>query len=354
MQVTIYRFVSTHLGISCNSCVFNGLVFVIVVAIAATYIGEHTLIQKLGLSPLVISLIFGALLSNASHGTLPEKGSEGISFAAKSILRVAIVLYGFRLSLEQVAILGFDGVAFATLMLAITLVMGIWLGHALGIERHQSTLIASGSAICGASAVLSVETALKSESSKATVAVATVVTFGTIFMFLLPAIFEYHGALGLNERAFAILSGAITHEVAQVAVIAEALPPDVAGDAVLSKMVRVLLLPFAIIILSARELRIQSQGSDVGVTDALRATPSYAILFILIVLINSSGVLSHEITNFFVKTDDFLLLLSMTAIGMETQARKLRQAGISPFLLGALISVMLVIVGWVLALLILN
>jgi uncharacterized integral membrane protein (TIGR00698 family) len=329
------------------------LVFVFVVSVAATYIAESTPLSSLGMSPLVIGLLFGALLANASHGTLPDKGHEGISFTAKTVLRLAIILYGFRLSLDQVAALGFDGVTFASAMLAITLVVGIWLGRALQVERHQSALIASGAAVCGASAVLSVETALKSEPAKATVAVATVIIFGTLFMFLLPAIYT-HGALGLNDRAFAILSGSITHEVAQVAVISTELPPDVAGDAVLAKMVRVLLLPFVLIAMSMWELRAQSKNHSVGLSGALKSTPPYAIFFIMVVLINSSGLISKEIAHAFIRIDDFLLLLSMTAIGMETKASKLRQAGFMPFLLAALVSLTLLVAGWALAKLMLS
>lgn len=353
MSIVINRYIGTLLGIKCQPCVFHGLVFVFVVSIAATYIAERTPLHSFGLSPLVFGLLFGAFISNASYGSLPEKGLEGISFAAKRVLRLAIVLYGFRLSLDEVSALGLDGVAFASSMMVVTLITMIFIGRVIGIERHQATLIASGAAICGASAVLSVETAIKSAPYKATVAIATVVVFGSVFMFLLPFI-HANGALGLSDRAFAIMSGSITHEVAQVAVISAGLPNEVAGDAVLAKMVRVLLLPLALIFLSAWEMKSQSRNSKVGVVGALKSTPQYAIYFILAVLVNSSGIVPVNIVKIIVHLDDFLLLLSMTAIGMETTAGKLRKAGFSPFLLGAIGAAQLVMIGWLFARLMLN
>ena len=330
---------------TCRPCAVTGVVVVSIFAAAAMSLASTGLIGSLGLSSLVVALLLGMLYTNLMHGAIPAEWAPGISFTAKKILRLAIVLYGMRLTFQEVLSLGGAGIGYAALMLASTVFIGVTIGRLIGMDRDTATLTASGAGVCGAAAVLSVEGALKSAPHKTAVAIATVVLFGTAFMLVLP-ILHQSGVLGLDDHAFAIFAGAVTHEVAQVAAIASYLPEPEAATAILAKMTRVLLLaPLVVIITLLVVMSAQSHGYAAAGTDRWRgiskAIPWYAFGFVAVVGIHSTGVLAQTTVEALVHIDQFLLVMAMTAIGMETTLDKLKQAGLKPFLLGALLALWL-------------
>lgn len=116
-----------------------------------------------------------------------------------------------------------------------------------GLDRHTSWLIGAGSSICGAAAVLATEPVVKAEASKVTVAVATVVIFGTIAIFLYPAMYPLL-AHWFSPETYGIYIGSTMHEVAQVVAAGHAINPDAENAAVIAKMLRVMMLaPFLIL-----------------------------------------------------------------------------------------------------------
>ncbi len=334
----------------CRPCAINGVVFVAIFSLAAGAVAGLPPVQDAGLSAMVVALLLGAFYSNTLRNSIPEEWVPGIVFSAKKVLRIAIVLYGLRVSLQEIMTLGVEGIAFAATMLASTMVVGVVLGRLLGMDRDTATLVSSGASVCGASAVLSVEGALGSSPYKAAVAVATVVIFGTLMMFLLPVVYT-HGALGLSDHAFAIYAGAITHEVAQVAAIASFLPPEAASSAVLAKMARVLMLaPLLLVITAWVSYSARTDSSGEGSSKGLlKSIPWYAFGFLAMVGVNSAGILPQGATQVLTDIDTFLLVMAMTAIGMETTVAKVKKAGATPFKLGLLLAVWLFGGGYLLA-----
>lgn len=120
-----------------------------------------------------------------------------------------------------------------------------------GLDKHTSWLIGAGSSICGAAAVLATEPVVKAEASKVTVAVATVVIFGTVAIFLYPAIYPLMSQW-FSPETFGIYIGSTVHEVAQVVAAGHAISPDAENAAVISKMLRVMMLAPFLILLAAR------------------------------------------------------------------------------------------------------
>ena len=94
------------------------------------------------------------LYANSLRNHLPETWVPGIKFCTKQILRAGIVLYGFRLTLTEVAAVGLPAVIIDTIIVAGTIFLGIWLGRAMKMDKDTSLMTATGSAICGAAAVL--------------------------------------------------------------------------------------------------------------------------------------------------------------------------------------------------------
>lgn len=336
----------------CYSCTVSGVIFVAIFAFAATHIASHPSLAFLGISPVVIALLLGMFYANSLHNSIPDEWVPGLAFSAKKLLRLAIILYGFRVTLQGVVLLGFEGLSYVAVMLVGTMFVGLTLGRLLKMDSQTSTLTTSGAAICGASAVLSVEGVLKSEPYKATIAVATVVIFGTLFMFALPYAYE-NGWIELSDHAYGVMVGTITHEVAQVAAIASELPLTQGADAVLAKMARVLMLAPLLIILSLIVSMKNRETSQNTTSFSYHALPWYAFGFIGIVVIHSLFAIPKSYVDTVIKVDDFLIAMSMTAIGMETTIEKVKMAGARPLLLGFLIAVWLLVGGYLLAKLIL-
>lgn len=318
-----------------------GVVFVAVLAMAATYIAGIPVLQKLSISPLIVGIILGMVLGNSVRQRFPEVWTPGIIFSAKKILRLAIILYGFRITFQQIAAVGVSGLAADIIMLSSTFLIGGYLGVKwLKIDHDTALLTASGASICGAAAVLATEPVLKSEPYKATIAVATVVLFGTIAMFLYPVLYKL-GIFNLNPDEMGIYIGSTVHEVAQVVASGNAISPATADTAVIVKMTRVMLLVPLLLALSVYISRkknvIEASGEKRKIS-----IPWFAVGFIGVALFNSFALLPAQAVSAINYFDTFLLTMAMTALGLETRFSKFRQTGGKPLVLA------LILFGWLL------
>ncbi len=309
---------------------FNSIFFICLLAFFSYYLaGLHWIAEK-GFSPLVIAIVVGMVYGSTLRQHLPHEWIPGIQFIAKRILRLAVILYGFRLTFQQVIGIGLDGFMLDLCIVSLTLMIGTWAGIKLfKLDRDTSILISSGAAICGAAAVLATEGVLKSEPYKATIAIISVVIFGTTAMFLYPFM-QHAGWFGFDNTHYAIFTGATIHEVAQVLVAGSQINTQTGSIAVIVKMTRVLLLAPALIILSVWLSRATKQKRQYKISDTI---PWFAVIFIGIVGFNSLNFLPGIIVNVINQIDTFLLTLAMAALGIETNLTKVKQIGLKPLYL---------------------
>lgn len=175
------------------------------------------------------------VLGNTIYPHIWKSCDGGVLFAKQYLLRLGIILYGFRLTFSQIADVGISGIIIDVLTLSSTFLLACFLGQKVfGLDKHTSWLIGAGSSICGAAAVLATEPVVKAEASKVTVAVATVVIFGTVAIFLYPAIYPLMSQW-FSPETFGIYIGSTVHEVAQVVAAGHAISPDAENAAVISK-----------------------------------------------------------------------------------------------------------------------
>ncbi len=346
----------------------SGIIFVAIFAAAATYIAGLGPVKALGLSPLVIGIVMGIFYANTLHNQTPEAWQSGITFTAKKILRFAIVIYGFRITFQQIAAVGMDGFLVSLIMLSSTLILGSWIGYKIfKMEKDTSILTASGAAVCGAAAVLATEPVLKAEEYKTAIAVSMVVLFGTISMFLYPVMYETiikdaTGFLHMDPRTFGIYVGGTIHEVAQVVAVPASVPgspKEMADAAVIVKMTRVIMIAPMLIVLglylawSAKK----EGGEHSGKTKLV--IPWFAVYFIMVAglnsLIQSYAATAPEATAAMIKhtidiinqIDTFLLTMAMTALGMGTIFAKFKGLGLAPLYTAGSMFIWLVVGGFV-------
>ena len=146
--------------------------------------GEMSFVRSLSFSPMIVGIILGMLYANSLRNNLPETWVPGIQFCSKKILRIGIILYGFRLTFQDVLAIGLPAMLIDVIIVVVTICGGIYLGKLLKMDRGIALLTSIGSGICGAAAILGAESTIKAKPYKTAVSVSTVVIFGTISMFL--------------------------------------------------------------------------------------------------------------------------------------------------------------------------
>ena len=143
---------------------------------------------------------------------------------------------------------GVSGIVIDAIIVATTILGGIWIGRLLKMDRDTALLTSVGSGICGAAAVLGAESTIRTQPYKTAVAVATVVIFGTISMFFYPIAYR-SGWLDLSPQEMGIYSGATLHEVAHAVGAGNAMGTEISNVAIIVKMIRVMLLVPVLLIL---------------------------------------------------------------------------------------------------------
>ena len=136
---------------------------------------------------------------------LQARADAGIGFAKHWLLRAGIVLFGLRITFQDIATVGWRGVAIDALMLVSTFGLAVLLGRRwLRLDAQSAILIGAGSAICGAAAVLVTAPVVRASPDKVAVAVATVVLFGTLAMFGYPLLHTLLPGLTPNDAAYGV------------------------------------------------------------------------------------------------------------------------------------------------------
>lgn len=303
-----------------------------------------------GLSSLTLAILLGMVLGNTVYPNFSDQLSAGVGFAKGQILRLAIIFYGFKLTLTQVASVGMPAVMTDALVLTSTFLLTYWLGTKwLKIDKQTTLLIGSGASICGAAAVIAAEPVVKAEAHKVTIAVATVVVFGTIAMLLYPFLYQL-GWLQpwLNAHQYGIYTGSTIHEVAQVVVAGNAVSTEVGNTAVVTKMIRVMMLaPFLLILSFALTKSGNDNGEKPSFINRVQQVkvPWFAFLFILVVLLHTWVPMTANFEQSMIMLDDVLLTMAMFALGLTTHMSAIKQAGIKPLILGAIMFTWLIVGG---------
>lgn len=317
---------------------FPGLAFCGLIAFIASYAGELSWMQSYGLSALTLAIILGMVIGNTWYKTVEHKLGPGVGLSKQKLLRLGIILYGFRLTLHDVKSVGFEGIASDALIVLSTFLLAVFIGVKLfKLSRNSVILIGAGSSICGAAAVMAADGVVDAEAEDVSVAVSTVVVFGSVAMFLYPYLYQLNlnaNWIATNSTAFGIYAGSTIHEVAQVVAAGMNISPEVADVAVITKMVRVMMLaPFLLVIpfFCTTPNSTKKNGFPI---------PWFAFLFIAITLLNSMKILPTQWVEVLVQIDTILLSMAMAALGLTTHFSVVRKAGIKPLLLA------LMLFGW--------
>lgn len=330
-----------------RSSMLHGVLLITLFSCAAFYIGDMSFVKNLSLSPMIVGIVLGMLYANSLRNNLPDTWVPGIQFCSKRVLRIGIILYGFRLTFQDVTAVGVPAICVDAIVVTVTILGGMLIGRMLKMDRELTLLTSVGSGICGAAAVLGAESAIRTQPYKTAVAVSTVVIFGTIAMFVYPVLYR-NGVFDLSPEEMGIFTGATVHEVAHVVGAGNAMGKAVSDPAIIVKMIRVMMLVPVLLVISYAMARAAVAGG--GTKNGGKVSmPWFAILFLVVIGFNSFNLLPADVVGFINNFDTFLLTMAMTALGAETSIDKFRKAGFKPFLLALILFVWLIGGGYCLA-----
>ncbi len=293
------------------------------------------------LSPHVVAVIVGVAVGNLVQLEPLARArsvlAPGLRTAARRVLRVGIVLVGFRLSLREVAQLGPRSLVAVCIVVAVTFIGIRWLGRAFGLGRGLSLLVATGYAICGASAIAAVEPFADATEEEAAYAVALVTLCGSAAIVTLPLLGRW---LGLSNVQFGSWVGASVHDVGQVVAAASGHGPQALSTAVVVKLTRVLLLaPMLTAIAIGARRRAATSTTTAASTLTVPVTrtpimPLFVVLFLVAVTVRSSGVVPLGWFGPIQQIETLLVGAGLVGLGSAVDIGRLRQLGGRPLLLG--------------------
>lgn len=328
-----------------------GLLLAFAIGLVSIAAGRLPFFQAQGISALTLAIVFGMAAGNSFYGRLAAQCESGVHFSRQNLLRLGIVLYGFRLTFQDIGHVGWAGIVIDALVLSSTFGLALLVGvKLLGLDRDAAMLIGAGSAICGAAAVMATAPVLRTRSEQVAIAVATVVAFGTIAIFLYPWLYRLNAHVALlpsSPSGFGIYIGSTVHEVAQVVAAGRSISPETADAAVIAKMVRVMMLaPFLIALSFAWKGRETSGARRQHGSQAHKlAIPWFAFAFIVVVGFNSLGWIRPSVLAHVNEADTLLLSMAMAALGLCTHVGAVRRAGLRHLALAALLFCWLVCGG---------
>lgn len=320
-----------------------GIVLTIILSFLARGFAQLPYIGIIG--PMITAILLGILCrSFLEH--MVQKGQPGISFTARNLLRLGIILMGFRLNIGEILAAGWPTLLLDILVITFTLLVVSYLGKKFGVDKDLTTLVAVGTGVCGAAAIGAVAPVIKAKEEDVTVAVAIIAVLGTLFTLIYTALIPF---LGLSPQGYGTFVGSTLHELAHVIAAAAPDGQDSSSIAILVKLGRVAFLAPVTLIIGYLHTRGQA-----AIRLSTLPIPWFLFGFLGMAVINTLGLLPGNATNFLINVSVFFLTMAMGAMGLNVRYADFLKTRFSPILICLIGSILLGIFGrsiiWALAL----
>lgn len=307
-----------------------------VLACLALLIAQLPAFATVGLGALPVAILLGMLLGNTTRIAERATSQPALRFCQQKLLRLGVVLLGFSLSLQQLLEAGWQVLALDLMVVVSVLCVGVYLGvRWLKMSAPLALLTSVGSAVCGASAIMAVEPVVKARERDISLAVATVVTFGSLAMFSYPLLFQY---IEVDSVDYGIYIGATVHEVAQAVAAGQSIDPQALQGALVAKLARVMLLAPVVFVLGLYWQRQQGHASS---GQRALTIPWFVLGFIAAACARSVLSIPESLLLGLGYLSQAALALAMVALGLKTRWGLLLNGGGKPFLLAGVLWVLL-------------
>ncbi|HEY0628124.1 MAG TPA: YeiH family protein [Sphingomicrobium sp.] len=303
------------------SAIGPGLLASLIIAAAAAFLADHYS------GPVMLfALLLGMAMNFLSE---VDRCKAGVSFVSRTVLRLGVALLGFRITLGEVAALGWQPVVLVIAVVTLTILISVWVAKAMGFKTEFGLLTGGATAICGASAAMALSAALPPDERKERLTGFTIIgvsTLSTIAMILYPAISTL---FGFDDHRAGVFIGATVHDVAQVVGAGYAISPEAGDTATVVKLMRVaMLLPVILLVgLWARRRGGHGEGERPPLL------PWFVTAFATLVLINSLIPIPEFVRDAGSTASRWCLVAAIAALGVKTHFRDIAEIGWKPVLL---------------------
>ena len=303
--------------------VWPGIGITAITGMAALFLSNHY-----GAPAMLFALLLGMAVSFLYHQDTPCKA--GIEFVACHVLRTGVALLGLRIAFGDLLTLGWQTALMLAVAIVSTILIGVGLSKAMGMQKRFGALTGGAVGICGASAALAISTVLPDGKNKERDTLLTVIgvtALSTIAMIAYPILVKH---LGMDDTAASIFLGGTIHDVAQVVGAGYSVSETTGDLATLTKLVRVAMLMPVVICIMLVIKRFHSDGTSEGNVPSL---PTFLIAFVALMTLNSLVDIPVLISDTANELSRFFLVTAITAIGMKSNLGKLVDVGFKPILL---------------------
>jgi uncharacterized integral membrane protein (TIGR00698 family) len=294
--------------------------------------------DPLARNPVLVAMLFGLLLGTCFD--CPAALRPGLDFTKRHLLRLGVVLLGFRITVALLADLGIVPIGIAAVeLITVLFVVRVVAVKVFKLDSSLALLIAVGAAVCGAAAILSMATLTRAREQQAGVAITVITIAGTLALLLYPVAFMAGWMPGLDDRGFGVTVGASIFELAQVYGASYSVSEGALNAATLVKLSKVVMLvPLLLVfgVIQARESHSRDKQSrgEPGTAKARIPVPWFVFGFVAVLLFNSAITLHPQVRRLILEADQFLFLMVMVALGLTTPVARLREAGAAWRLIG--------------------
>ena len=320
-------------------------------AAIAMQVAEERLFGRVWLEALVLAILLGTTIRTA--WTPSTRWSPGISFSAKTLLEVAVLLLGASVSTHTIMAVGPALLAGIMLVVVAAITISYGIGRTLGLRQRVALLVACGNSICGNSAIAAVAPVIGADSADVASSIAFTAELGVIVVLTLPLMIPL---VGLTGTQYGVLAGLTVYAVPQVLAATAPIGVIAVQTGTLVKLVRVLMLGPVVLVLSllANGMRKETEGPAPHLTLGKRSArgrprlhqlvPWFVVGFLGLAALRSAGLVPHEALDPAATAASLLMIVAMAALGLGVNVRVVASAGarvtgavtISLLLLGAI------------------
>ncbi len=302
-----------------------GVIFVLLTSLLSMFL-NNIFKRYINLEALTIAIIIGIIYNN-TIGT-QKIFKDGVKFSLKKLLKVGIVLLGFKLNIYAILKLGPIILTMVVVYVPFALILSILLGKIFKVNKKLATLIGVGSSICGASAVVAMAPCIKADDDDSVIAVSIVSVLGAVGVIIYSSIAST--TINITPIQYGAWSGLSLHGVAHALAAAFALG-DISGEiGTFVKMSRVLMIVPVSIVLGFVFDKESTSSKKVKF-------PMYVLYFILAGVINSLGIIPESVTNLLTKGSSLFILMAMTAMGLSVNFKSIINKGVKALLIGIML-----------------
>lgn len=320
-----------------------GIVTTVVLAIASKYLA--------GFIPygLISAGVFAMLIGMTLHSFFKKQAAmlNGIEFVSKKVLKASIVLMGASLSFAQVFHVG----KYSIIVMAFTLLTAFGFGNLFGKLFHMnwklSNLISAGTGICGGSAIAAISPTIEADDSDIAYAISATFLFDIVMVILFPIMGRF---FGMTDIGYGLWAGTAVNDTSSVVAAGYAFSDAAGNYAVIVKLTRTLSIIPVVLIFSFVNEHLKAKKA-VGKTGRIKINfkkifPWFILLFLVMVGLRSINVISADFGEGLSNISKFAMIMSLGAIGLKTDFKRVIKSGFLPMVHGFIISALVVIVSF--------